>query len=215
MKIIKGLATAGVAGCAALLLVGCAAHKEETHAAAAPAPAAPMPSGVIDEMTATETMTVKAINHKTRVVTLTHSDGSDVTLTVGKEVRNLPQVKKGDHVTVTYHESVAFAAKKAGEGAPGASVVQGAARAEPGEKPGAAAASITTVTVTIVGIDKSAGTVTVKGPRGNTVTVKARDPRNLDRVSVGDLVDVTYTEAVEIAVTSPKKHAAHKSAAKK
>jgi hypothetical protein len=215
MKIIKGLAMAGVAGCAALLIVGCAAHKEETHAAPAPAPVAqPMPSGVIDEMTATETVTVKAINHKTRVVTLAHADGTEVTLTVGDQVRNLAQVKKGDHVTVTYHESLAFAAKRADQGAPGASVVQGAARAEPGAKPGAAAASITTVTVTIVGIDKSAGTVTVKGPRGNVVTVKARDPRNLDRVSVGDLVDVTYTEAVEIAVSTPAKHTSHKAAKK-
>jgi len=216
MKIIKGLAAAGAAGCVALLVVGCAAHNEK-QAAPAPAPApahAAMPSGVIDEVTASETATVKAINHKTRVVTLTHSDGSEVTLTVGKEVRNLPQVKVGDIVTATYHESVAFAAKRADAGTPGTSVVQGAARAEPGAKPGAAAAQITTVTVTIVGIDKSAGTATLKGPRGNVVTVKARDPSNLDRVSVGDLVDVTYTEAVAITVQAPaKKH--HKTAAKK
>ncbi|HEY2386345.1 MAG TPA: hypothetical protein VGK30_05245 [Candidatus Binatia bacterium] len=216
MKIIKGLATAGVAGCAALLLVGCAAH-ETKQAAPVPAPAAaPMPSGVIDQVTATETATVKAINHKTRVVTLTHSDGSEVTLTVGKEVRNLPQVKKGDLVTATYHESLAFAAKKPDQGTPGTTVAQGAARAPQGEKPGAAAAQITTVTVTIVGIDTSAGTVTVKGPRGNVVTVKARDPKNLDRVSVGDLVDVSYTEAIEITVQAgTKKHGGHKAAAKK
>lgn len=211
MKIIKGLATAGAAGCVALLF-GCAAHNEKQAApapAAAPAPVA-MPSGVIDEVTVTETATVKAINHKTRVVTLTHSDGSDVTLTVSKEARNLPQVKVGDIVTATYHESLAFAAKRPEAGTPGTSVVQGASRAEPGHKPGGAAAQITTVTVTIVGIDKSAGTVTVKGPQGNVVTVKARDPRNLDRVSVHDLVDVTYTEAIEITVQAPAHKHAHK-----
>ncbi len=212
MKFMKGLAMAGAAGCVALLTMGCAAHKEP-KVVAAPA-AAPLPSGVIDEMTATETATVKAINHKTRVVTLTHSDGSEVTLTVGKEVRNLPQVKVGDIVTATYHESMAFAVKKPEAGAPGTTVVQGATRAEPGAKPGAAAAQITTVTVTIVGIDKTAGTVTIKGPKGNVVTVKARDPKNLERVSVGDLVDVSYTEAVEIAVKTPAKghktHAGHK-----
>jgi hypothetical protein len=103
---------------------------------------------------------------------------------------------------------------KPGAGAPGTTVVEGAARAEPGAKPGAAGARVTTVTVTIVGIDKAAGTATVKGPQGKVVTVKARDPRNLDRVSVGDLVDVTYTEAIEILVKAPAKHTAHKTAKK-
>jgi hypothetical protein len=38
-----------------------------------------------------------------------------------------------------------------------------------------------TVTATIVSIDQKAQTATIKGPEGNTVTVKARDPKNLDK----------------------------------
>lgn len=214
MKITKGLRMVGVAGSAAMLLIGCAAHKEESVAQTAPvakpAPAA-LPSGVIGEASVTETFTVKAIDHKTRMVTLERPDGTASTFHVSKEARNLPQVKVGDRVTATYAESLAFAVRKPGTDAPGTTVVQGATRAEPGAKPGGAVAQVTTVTVTIVGIDKAAGTATVKGPEGKVVTVKARDPRNLDKVSIGDLVDVTYTEAVEIIVEAPaKKHKASK-----
>ena len=215
MKITNGLRMVGVAGYAATLLIGCAAHKEESAAKAAPVaqPAPTLPSGVIGEATVTETVKVKAIDHKTRMVTLERSDGSSATFHVSTEVRNLPQVKAGDSVNVTYYESLAFAVKKPAAGTPGTTVAQGVARAEPGAKPGAVAAQVTTVTVTIVGIDKAAGTATIKGPEGKVLTVKARDPRNLDRVSIGDLVDVTYTEAIEIIVEAPAK--AHKKISKK
>jgi hypothetical protein len=59
--------------------------------------------------------------------------------------------------------------------------------------------------VTITSIDPTAGTVTLQGPTGNVTTVKARDPRNLERVAVGDLVEVTYTEAIAVAVEKPGK----------
>jgi hypothetical protein len=43
------------------------------------------------------------------------------------------------------------------------------------------------------------------GSDGETTTIKARDPQKLDRVAVGDLVDITYTQAVAISVYAPKK----------
>jgi hypothetical protein len=57
-----------------------------------------------------------------------------------------------------------------------------------------------TVTVTITAIDTKAQTVTVKGPQGNVETVKIRDPKNLVGVKVGDLVELTYTQALAIAL---------------
>jgi ribosomal protein S17 len=56
------------------------------------------------------------------------------------------------------------------------------------------------ITVTVVAIDKAAQTVTIKGPEGRTETVKARDPKNLDALSVGDLVEITYTQALAVAL---------------
>jgi len=47
--------------------------------------------------------------------------------------------------------------------------------------------------------------VTLKGPRGETVTVTARDPKGLQTVTVADLIEVVCNEAVAISVEKPDK----------
>jgi Cu/Ag efflux protein CusF len=207
MKTTK-IQTAWVAAvCATLGIAGCAAMCKEAPPPPAAVAPAPLPSGVVGENLVSATARVKAIDHKTRRVTLQRADGSVVKFVAGDEVRNLPQVKVGDEVNVTYYESLAYEVRKPGEGAPGAgaSIAEGAARAKLGEKPGGAAGRVTTVTATIAAIDKGAGTVTLRGPDGETTTIKARNPDNLNRVAVGDLVDITYTEALAISVETPQK----------
>jgi hypothetical protein len=51
--------------------------------------------------------TVKAVNKKTRMVTLVGPQGDTLTLKVSDEVRNLAQVKPGNRVIVKYHASIA------------------------------------------------------------------------------------------------------------
>jgi Cu/Ag efflux protein CusF len=143
--------------------------------------------------------TVTAIDLKTRMVTLKDSDGNETTIHVDKRARNLPQVKVGDVVKVAYLQAVAWKVNKSGKAA--ATKAEAAAvRAEPGEKPGGAAGQRITFTATIEAIDLANGTVTLKGPEGDSHTIKARNPANLKKVKVGDLVDITYTEAVAIKV---------------
>ena len=146
--------------------------------------------------------TVTAIDQKTRMVTLKGPEGNETTLHVDKRARNLPQVKVGDVVKVAYVQQVAWQVRKAGEGAPSSDVGAEAAavRAEPGEKPAGAVGQRVTFTATIEAIDLAKGTVTLKGPQGNSQTIKARNPANLKKVKVGDLVDITYTEVVAIKV---------------
>jgi Cu/Ag efflux protein CusF len=180
--------------CLAVALAGCASSSEKA------ASMAPLPGGTLEEGAVTATATVKKIDHKTRKVTLQRADGSQVTFVAGDQVQNLSQVKAGDVVQATYYESIAFQVKKAGEGQVGAEVAEGMERAAPGEKPGAAGARVTTVTARIASIDKKQGTVTLEMPDGESTVVKARDPKNLERVAAGDLVDITLTEAVAIAV---------------
>ena len=138
-----------------------------------------------------------AIDLPTRHVTLERADGSAVTLYADDTVRNLPQVKVGDGVTAFFYESLAYEGKKPGTAAPGATVAAQAARAKLGEQPAGAGARGTTAVVTITGIDKAAGTVILQGPTGRMTTVKARDPRPLERVAVGDLVEVAIAVSVE------------------
>lgn len=180
----------GVAGCA-LALAACATDT---------APEGPPPSGTLAEQTETAVATVERIDHQTRQVTLRRADGSSTTLRVGPEARNLPQVKVGDRVVVAYHESLAYEVKRAGEATPGTALAGATARAKPGEKPGGVDAQQLTVTSTIEAIDTRAGTVTLKGANGETVTAKVRDPEKLKLVRVGDLVELTYTEAIAVSV---------------
>lgn len=170
-------------------------------------PPGPPPSGVLKEGVVTATATVKKINQKTREVTLALPDGSTTTIHAGPEVRNLPQVKVGDQVTVTYIGQLSYQVIRKGQDAatPGVTIAQDAVRAEPGERPGAAAGRVVTVTTTIKAIDKKAGTVTLAGlDGGEDVVVQARNPDNLNRVAVGDSVEITMTEAVGIDVSAPQ-----------
>jgi len=190
----------------ALVLQACAAQK--------PAPPPPptvstsssqTQGGGMAEQTATVTATVQAIDHKTRMVTLLGPDGETVTVKAGPDVRNLDQVKKGDQVTMVLYEAVAYEVKKKGTAEPGVAEAADVARAPVGSKPAALGASAVTVTATITAIDKKTNTVKLKGPEGNVVSVKVKDPSRLDNVKVGDLVEITYTQAVAIAVDKAPK----------
>jgi Cu/Ag efflux protein CusF len=186
----------------ALLASSCSTmrSKPETPAPPAAQPGAPVVSGTVGEQTVKLTAKVKKVDLKTRHVTLEDPDGKLVTVKAGDEVRNLAQLKVGDNVVVKYYESLAYEVKKPGDATPGIAVAAGAQRAKLGEKPGGGVARVTTITTTITGIDKTNGTVTLTGPDGEPTTVKARNPANLDKVKIGDLVEITYTESLAIAV---------------
>ena len=126
--------------------------------------------------------------------------GKTFDITVGEEVRNLPQVQVGDEVKITYYESVAYRLLKPGEAPVPTQELDVAGRAQPGEKPAGVAGQQVIMTVTVEAIDKTAQTATLKRPDGTSFTVKAEDPKNLESVKVGDEVVVTYTEALAIVV---------------
>src|SRR5207248_11023621 len=92
----------------------------------------------------------------------------------------------------TYREALAFQSKKPGTATPGTTVQESRVGSKPGETPAGAIGREVTVTATITAINKKAETVTIKGPRGNTETIKAKDPKDRDPVKVGDLVESTY-----------------------
>jgi hypothetical protein len=152
----------------------------------------------------TLTATVEAIDQATRIVTLKGPKGDTITFKADEAVRNLPQVRVGDEVVVSYYESLAFRLLKSDEAAVNEASA-GLARAKSGEMPAGAGAQQVTVTVSIEGIDKAKGTVTFKGPSGKVTTVRAADPKNLELIKVGDRVAITYSEALAISVEKAKK----------
>jgi len=146
------------------------------------------------------TAVVEAINHETRVVTLRGPQGNTVTFTVDEKARNLDQVDVGDIVNTKYVQSISIEVMantgvEAGEGA--FTVVE---RAAEGDTPGVIATDTRIVTATVEAIDLESNTFKLKGPDGIVEEYMARNPENLKRAAVGDLVVITNTEAWAISV---------------
>src|SRR5437867_9505801 len=72
--------------------------------------------------------------------------------------------------------------------------------AEEAGAPSGAVGEATMVTVRgwIDAVDKTNRTVTLKGPRGGTVTLDVKDPKKLDAVEVGDPVVAAFIEALAL-----------------
>ena len=143
---------------------------------------------------------VEAINHETRVVTVRKSDGEEITFTASEEARNLDQVAVGDVLMAEYVESVSIQVIANDGMEPAAAAATAMARTEKGEMPGFAAMEQSVVTATVEDINIEANTFKLKGPDGTVNEYVARNPDNLKRAQVGDLVVITVTDAVAVVV---------------
>jgi hypothetical protein len=151
--------------------------------------------------------TVEAIDLPNRLVTLRVPEGDAVTVEVSPEVRNLEQVKVGDQLSVTYYAAIAAELKKPGEGVEGVQEEVGAGRADPGERPAGAVGRQVKTTVVIESVDKKTNTVSFRGPYGMLRTITVQDPDAqafVKKLKMGDQVEMTYTEAIAIAVEPAK-----------
>lgn len=144
--------------------------------------------------------TVAGVDKDAGTVTLKGPKGRTVTIEV-KDKSKLDQINVGDPVVAAYMEAVAWRVVKAGSGAaPGVSTQETRVTSKPGETPAGAVGREVTATVTITAIDRKNHTVTVKGPQGGTETIKAKEPKNLEGLKVGDMVEITYSQALAVSL---------------
>ncbi len=79
--------------------------------------------------------------------------------------------------------------------------LQAGEKAAATEKPSFSATRTMQMTAVVDAVDREARTVTLKGPEGNTRTIKARDDsNNIDQIEVGDLVNVEFVQHMSIEV---------------
>ena len=153
--------------------------------------------GVSASDTIEKRATVTAIDRATRNVTL-KGETDEFVVQVGPEVTGFDTLKVGDVVVATYTESIAARIAKPGEATPGAT---GTVSATPASGGKAMIGGEVTASLKVEAVDSNANTVTLSGADGQKRTVEVKDPKVQERlktVKPGDMVVVTYTEAIAL-----------------
>jgi hypothetical protein len=148
-------------------------------------------------------VTVTKVDQKKRTVSFRGPQGGVATLTVPAEAQNLDQVKPGQQYKMKYVESVAVAISKGG--APAATAGEEVKLAPKGAKPGGVIVRTTHLSGVVDAIDYTKRYVSVRGPKGNVVSLKVADDVPLDQLAAGDKISVTHTEALAIEMVAAKK----------
>lgn len=146
---------------------------------------------------------VEAVDLKARKVTLSSLQGDLFIIHVGKEAVNLPQVKKGDMVDISYGRELKVWMAEPGDVVNEQSTA--VVRAKPGSKPQGMGVTETNVTAKILALDKVNELAKLELANGSVVVVKVKNPENLNRVKVGDTLGISYLEVVDIAVRKGSK----------
>jgi ribosomal protein L6P/L9E len=157
---------------------------------------------------------VVGIDKATRTVTLKGPKGNVVDIVAGDDVKNFDQIKLGDFVVARYMQALTLELAKTKAGVRQGGVTEGAARAQPGERPAGAVARQVTVLADVIDVSPKNKTITLKGPKGNVVKLDVQNPDHFKVVKKGDQVEVVYTEALALSV-EPAPKPAPKAPAKK
>jgi hypothetical protein len=147
--------------------------------------------------TVTLSGTVATIDHAKRTVNIKKADGSFETVDVPAGAKRFDELKVGDKVSVTFNNNVSARLKPPGE----APVDTQTGTTTAGSKTTTSTASVQrTMTATVDAIDKNASSITFTGPNGWKYSRHIVDPTVLDKVKVGDKVDITWNTDVTVAV---------------
>ena len=151
-----------------------------------------------------------------RELTLVDGSGDSATVQLGPEIEGFHRLEVGDTVTFRYCESSAYALRKPDQprvlpSSSGEAIVE---RGQ-GPNPGAALSRQQTATLTIVSVDAEAPSLTVLTEDGRRLSFRPFQPAEVERLEIGDLMDVTYAQALAIRVlpsTEPRHELAMASA---
>jgi hypothetical protein len=150
----------------------------------------------------TVTGVVESIELETRKVGIRGPEGRLLLIKAGEHIERLDEVEVGDEIIAEYYISIVGELREPTpeEEANPLVFLDAEARAPVEVEPAGGVVSVIRAVVTIEGIDRPTQTVTVMGPQGNYLIVDVLDPTRFDRISIGDPVIVTYTEALGIAL---------------
>lgn len=144
---------------------------------------------------------IEMVDPATRMLVIAGPNGPTAVV-AGPEIRNFDQIQAGEKVKLTYKAALAAAITKS-KAKPTETYDSMAVAAPLGAKPAGAVGQTITTTVQIESVDTSFDAVTFKRPDGFSRTITAASPEGkkfIRTLKKGDLVDVSYTEALAISV---------------
>jgi hypothetical protein len=148
---------------------------------------------------------VVKVDKKKRTITFKNKEGESK-FVAGSEITNFDQIKKGDHLKVTYQLAVAIELIKVkSDGIRSKVETNTVTKSRANEKPAETIANKTTIIADIVEVNREKKLVSVKGPSGKITTVTVKNPALLADVNVGEQVKVIYYDAMAASITAPKK----------
>jgi flagellin-like hook-associated protein FlgL len=146
--------------------------------------------------------TVEAVDPATRIVQLKAANGP-LSFVAGPEVKNFGQIHVGDKVNVTYYQGLAAKVAKSDATVVAHQESNSTTVADSGAKPSGKVTRNITTTVRIDSVDTSLDTIVFHRADGGARTIVVESPeakKFIRGLKSGDLVDVTYTESVAVAV---------------
>jgi hypothetical protein len=171
-------------------LASCASDKKTSTA----------PLTYADSASVTMNARVEAIDYTTRRITLRDTSGHSATYLVGSQVQRLNEVKVGDYVTANYSVSLQAELRPptSEEAANPIMITEGLNRSPQGTDPAASAGRRVRVVTTVQAVDLGKMLVTLRGPMGDTTSVRARKAENIQKLHVGDTIVISYVESATI-----------------
>jgi len=146
--------------------------------------------------------TVTEINAETREITLMGSDGGLVTMTAGEEVERFNEIAVDDVIKFEYYTylKAEFRDPTPEEVAEPVQMIAEAGKAPEGVDPAAAVGAVVKAVVTIEALNRPFMVATVSGPNGNFVSIPVEDEKLMTELHIGEVLILTYAEAVAIGL---------------
>ena len=144
---------------------------------------------------------VTNVDKAARTVTVQGPKGNETVVAVPPEAQNLDKVQVGSRFKVRYMEELAVAISKNG-GEPSAGAGSTVKLAPKGGTPGGVGVKTVTASVVAEAVDPASRQITVRGPQGNSRTIKVAEDVKLDAIKPGDKVTLTHTQALATQLVS-------------
>lgn len=186
-------------------------------ALAAPAGAQQLKDGAMAMEQSEAVVTILVVDVPNKQVVVRGPRGNVETLEVPQESQNLDKVKQGDRFKLRYIEAVAVSISKGG--VPEQSESKDVQVSPKGGTPGGMITRTQKRAVMIDAVDYKARYIAVRGPNGQTMSLKVAEDVPIEKLNAGDRISMVYTQAVVAEMvkqpTAEAKKSAKKAPAKK